>query len=90
MLLSLRKNGLASLIKKIKVFKVYVFLVPEQYSGTALGSLRVLFESSTEKAHKHKEVTPKIGPQTPAPQTLRPPPLKILYALYFAGKMTPA
>ena len=43
--------------------------------------------SSPEKAHKHKETTPKIGPQTPPPQTLKPPPLKFFM---HCTKMTPA
>ena len=49
--------------------------------------------SSPEKAHKHKEVTPKLGPETPPPH-LETPPLKILYAaictVFLLGKMTAA
>ena len=43
-----------------------------------------------KKHIKHKEMTPKIGPETPPPlDPETPPPPKILYALYFLGKMTP-
>ena len=49
-------------------------------------SRRALWE-----AHKHKEMTSKIGSQTPPPKTLRPPPppLKFFMCCILLNKMTP-